>query len=47
VLLGAVGAKVEAEKVSTIGMRVVQWGQRKPVLGTAGDSAAGNGTGLG
>ena len=45
-LLGAVGGNVEAEKVSTICMRVVQWGQRKPV-GTAGDSAPGDDTGLG
>ena len=46
-LLGAVGANVEAEKVSTIRMRVVQWGQLKPVMGTAVDSAAGDGSGLG
>jgi len=47
VLLGAVGANVEAEKVSTIGMRAAQWGQRKPVMGTAVDSAAGDGIGSG
>ena len=41
------GANVEAEKVSRIGMRVAQWGQRKPEMGTAGDSAPGDGTGLG
>ena len=45
-LLGAVGANVEAENVSVICMRVAQWGQRRPV-GTAGDSAPGDDTGLG
>jgi hypothetical protein len=40
------GANVEAENVSTIGMRVAQWGQRKPV-GTAGDSTPGDDRGLG
>ena len=46
-LLGAVGANVEAVNVSMISMRVAQWGQRKPGMGTAVDSAAGDGTGLG
>ena len=41
------GANVEGENVSTICMRVVQWGQRKPVMGTAVDSAAEDWTGLG
>ena len=45
-LLGAMGVNVEAENVCVICMRVAQWGQRRPV-GTAGDSAAGDDTGLG
>ena len=46
-LLGAVGGNVDAEKVCTILMRVVQWGQWKAVMGTAVDSAAEDGTGSG
>ena len=34
-LLGAVGANVEAENVSTIRITVAQWGQRRPVMGVA------------
>jgi len=43
VLLGAVGANVEAENVSTIRITVAQWGQRKPVMGVAVESGAGDG----
>ena len=43
-LLGAVGANVEAENVSTIRIIVAQWGQRKPVRGVAVELGVGDGS---
>ena len=45
-VLGAVGANVEAESVATIRITVAQWGQRKPVRGVVVEfveSGAGDG----
>jgi len=47
VLLGAPGAGVEGEKISTISMTAAQWGQRKPVMGAVVDWAPGEGDRLG
>ena len=44
---GAVGANVEAENVSMIRITVAQWGQRKPVIGAAVESGAGDGSASG
>ena len=46
-LLGAVGASVEAENISRISITVAQWGQRKPVMVAAVEPTPGDGAGLG
>ena len=43
-LLGVFGTNVEAGKVSRMSITVAQWGQRKPVIGAAGDRVPGDGS---